>query len=180
MKPKRVAVFISGYGSNLNVFLQRKHQLGALFVVSSSPDAYGLVRAQEHQVPCQTLSRPIDWDQLQTQLLAHQIDLIFLAGFMRIVPAHFLKQWEGKIFNLHPSLLPKYKGLKAIERAFADGEDVGVSIHHVVPDVDSGEIVLQELAVASVELTTMTLTEVTEKVHQVEHQLVARWIDQYC
>ena len=147
--------------------------------MSSSEKAYGLVRAQKHQVDSMVLPSSIEWTKLHNRLLNEKVEMIFLAGFMKILPASFIKEWEGRIFNIHPSLLPRFKGLKAIEQAFKAHEDVGVTIHHVVPQVDAGEIVLQELAVPKEELQQMDLEEVTQRTHAKEHELVARWIGSF-
>ncbi len=176
---KNLAVFISGRGSNLEVILKNKEQFASVLVVSSRSQAQGLQRAKNHGVESIILKSPIDWQQLQDELDRNAIDLIFLAGFMKIVPASFVEKWTGKLFNLHPSLLPKYKGLKAIERAFEAQDTIGVTIHHVVPEVDAGEIVLQEIAVTKQEISHLTLEEATEKTHFKEHQLVQRWVDLY-
>lgn len=176
IKKKNLAVFISGQGSNLEILLQNKNKFEGFLVVSSSPKAFGLQRAQNHQAENLTLNNPINWDDLQEILQERSIDLIFLAGFMKIVPSEFVSQWRGRIFNLHPSMLPKFKGLRAIERAFESGEDVGVTIHHVVPEVDAGEIVLQEIAVPAAQFSQLTLSEVVERTHQKEHELVQKWV----
>lgn len=180
MPKARVAVFISGFGSNLNVFLQRREQFERLLVVSSNPEAYGLERAREVGVDSLTLPTPIHWEVLSETLGKEDLHWIFLAGFMKILPASFVTQWSPHLFNLHPSLLPKYKGLKAIERAFEAKDDLGVSIHRVVPEVDSGEVVLQKGALEANRLEDFTLEEATAEVHRVEHQLVGQWIDKFC
>ncbi len=174
---KNLAVFISGRGSNLEVILKNKEKFASVFVVSSRSEALGLQRAQNHGVASMVLPSPIDWEGLQQDLEKHSIDLIFLAGFMKIVPPQFVEKWAGRLFNLHPSLLPKYKGLKAIDRAFKAQDDIGVTIHHVVPEVDAGEIVLQEIAVPKEDLAPLSLAEVVEKTHLKEHQLVQKWVD---
>lgn len=177
LKRPRLAVFISGFGSNLNIFLENKEKFSSLLVVSSKAEAYGLVRAREHGAPSIVLDKKIDWTTLHSQLIDHEIDGIFLAGFMRIVPASFIEHWKGRLFNLHPSMLPKYKGLKAIEQAVDAKDDVGVSIHHVVPEVDGGEVIMQKLAVGRDELSSLNLEQLTDRVHLAEHQLVQQWID---
>jgi phosphoribosylglycinamide formyltransferase-1 len=173
---KNLAVFISGQGTNLEVILKNKVRFNKVFVVSSKPDAFGLTRAAHHEVPSKTLDTKIDWQDLQYQLEAESTDLIFMAGFMKILPESFIKNWEGRLFNLHPSLLPKYRGLNAIERAYKAQDDIGVSIHHVVAEVDAGQVVLQKVAVAKDQLPGMSLEQVTEAVHKLEHQLVYRWL----
>lgn len=177
---KSVAVFISGFGSNLNVFLQRKTLFKQLQVVSSHSNAFGLTRAQEAGVPHQVLSRPIAWAELSKSLKDQQIEAIFLAGFMRLLPAEFLADWSESCFNLHPSLLPDFKGLQAIERAYAARADIGVTIHRVVPEMDAGEIILQETALRAEELEGLSLAEVKARVQTLEHHLVAEWIQRFC
>ena len=127
-------------------------------VVSSSPKAYGLLRAKRAglrtrltplcdaspnlQNPSK-VSKKIDWDALDLELRTGGITHIFLAGFMKVIPAQFVKAWTGRIINLHPSLLPSYPGLHSIERAMNDGVPIGITIHEVVAEVDAGKILLQ-------------------------------------
>ena len=115
---KKLAVFISGQGSNLSVFLQNKNRFEKILVVSSRAEAYGLEKAKRFGVETLILDKKIDWEELHTNLESQGIDVLFLAGFMKIVPGSFVDRWKGKLFNLHPSLLPEYKGLKSIERAY--------------------------------------------------------------
>ncbi|MCB0378261.1 MAG: hypothetical protein KDD33_07195 [Bdellovibrionales bacterium] len=179
MAKKRLAVFISGNGTNLNVILERKTELQSLLVICNNPRAYGIERAKEHGVPFWVLEKPIPWDSLHERLEKENLDGIFLAGFMKVIPAEFVKKWQGKMFNLHPSLLPHYKGLNSIERAFEDGADIGVSIHYVTAEVDAGEVLLQDIAVPSHQIPTMSLEEATTKTHECEHRLVGKWMDQW-
>lgn len=176
MSEKRLAVFISGRGSNLQVILDQKEQWEEILVISSREEAYGLTRAQNAGVESLILAPKIDWTELHCELEKKGMNLLFCAGFMKIIPASFIEPWQGKIFNLHPSLLPKYKGLKAIERAFEEGDDIGVSIHHVSPEVDAGEVVLQEVAVVAERVKSMNLEQVIKCVHETEHRLVDRWL----
>lgn len=176
---KNLAVFISGQGSNLEIFLQNKDRFHSIFVVSSSAKAFGLQRAKNHNVDSVILEKKINWESLQSTLLEKNIDVIFLAGFMKILPFEFVDQWRGKLFNIHPSMLPKYKGLNAIKKAFNNNDDVGVSIHYVVAEVDAGEIVLQEVAVKKDELQNLSINQVIVQTHIKEHQLVLQWIKRF-
>ncbi|MFV0519529.1 MAG: phosphoribosylglycinamide formyltransferase [Lachnospirales bacterium] len=100
-------------------------------------------------------------------------DLIFLAGFMKILPEKFIKAFENKIINVHPSILPKYKGLHAVERAMEDGEkEIGATIHYVDTGVDTGEIIMQE----KFNIENLTLDEVYEKLHKIEHSIYIKSI----
>lgn len=179
MNSRHVAVFISGHGSNFQIFLDNKKRFKSLFVVSNKPDAYGLTRALENRVESLVLPKPINWTALTEELERRQTEVIFLAGFMKILPPEFIKSWEGRLFNLHPSMLPKYKGLKAIERAYEAKDNIGVSIHHVVPEVDAGRVVDQQIALTASQYENMSLEEVTEKVHELEHEMVQAWIKTY-
>ena len=176
---KSLAVFISGQGSNLSVFLQNKNKFKNLIVVSSNEKAYGLKKAERFGVKTFVLSTPVDWDILQQKLVEWEVDLIFLAGFMKIVPVDLINQWESKIFNLHPSLLPKYKGLKSIERAFNDKEAIGVSIHRVTSEVDAGEIIFQEEALSVDRVKEFRLDQAEFYTHVCEQKLVGQWVNQW-
>jgi len=94
-------------------------------------------------VPTLLLPKKIDWELILRELEKHGITHIFLAGFMKIVPENFLRKWRGAIVNVHPSLLPKYAGLNSSDRAFRDKEDLGVTIHSVIPEVDAGDKIVQ-------------------------------------
>ena len=129
--------------------------------------------------------RPLDakalgggfWDALQQELESPSIELIALAGFMRILPAAFLERWEGRILNIHPSLLPKYKGLGTHEAVLAAGDTTtGATVHLVTNDLDSGEVLGQvEVAV----LPGDDAATLAERVLIAEHQLYPRILADY-
>jgi folate-dependent phosphoribosylglycinamide formyltransferase PurN len=151
------AVLISGRGSNLAALLDLQDEIDVRLVLSSNSKAYGLKRAERAGVPCGMvpttstvhesgrLRKIIHWPALSRLLKEKGITHIFLAGFMKVVPAVFIEEWAGRILNLHPSLLPAYPGLHSIERAIADRADLGVSIHEVVEDVDAGPMLCQRV-----------------------------------
>lgn len=142
LHPTRWCVFISGRGSNLAALLE-KPGIEVRLVVTTDPMAAGCAKARRAGVPVLEIPRQgktIDWVALDQNLRAASIDAIFLLGFMRIVPASFIAAWSERILNLHPSLLPKYPGLKSIERAFMDREAYGATVHEVVPEVDAGPL----------------------------------------
>lgn len=143
-KAPRYAIFISGRGSTLQAALDMRSQVSINLVVSSKTDVWGLVRARRAGVPTLCLAKKIDWQILQSELRRHGITDIFLLGFMRIIPADFLQEWGEKIYNLHPSLLPKYPGTHAIEKSFADGSEMGASVHNVIAELDAGGLRLQQ------------------------------------
>ncbi len=145
---QRWAVFISGRGSNLQAVLDENGRQQISLVLSSSASAYGILRAKRQGIPVEILSAPIDWPSVQKTLQRYRIQKIFLAGFMKIIPADFLQNWQGNIFNIHPSFLPKYPGLKSFEKAFSCGDELGVTVHHVTPGMDEGPRIFQKLAVS--------------------------------
>lgn len=146
---KAWAVFISGRGSNLQALLDLGAGVDIRRVYSSRARAPGVRRARRAGVGVTILSNPIDWGELHRDLLHRRIDRVFLAGFMKIVPADFVRRWEGRIFNVHPSLLPSYPGLRAFERSWDEGADVGATVHEVIPELDAGPVVLQRRALES-------------------------------
>ncbi len=129
----------------------RDHPGTAALVLSNNPDALGLSHAEKLGVPIGSLDhRPFDKDRaaydvaLHEFLSDHDIDFICLAGFMRILTGKFVSLWEQKIFNIHPSLLPKYKGLRTHQRAIDAGDrEAGCSVHLVASELDSGPVLGQ-------------------------------------
>ncbi|HBR68542.1 MAG TPA: phosphoribosylglycinamide formyltransferase [Rhodospirillaceae bacterium] len=150
-----LAVFISGRGSNLQSLIDACQSADfparISFVLSNRSDAYGLERARKAGIPTSVVlhrdypTRETFEDAMMAELAKHPVDLICLAGFMRILTPHFINRWPDKIINIHPSLLPDYKGLHTHERALADGKkEAGCTIHYVVPEMDSGPIIMQK------------------------------------
>jgi phosphoribosylglycinamide formyltransferase 1 len=181
----RVAVLISGRGSNMAALIYAARADDCVYEVAlvsgDKPDAHGLEIARAEGIPVVPLDArslgPAFWSKLQEALDSAEIDLIALAGFMRIIPDDFLARWEGRIVNIHPSLLPRHKGLKTHEACLAAGEKLsGATVHLVTPDLDSGEILGQvEVAVIDGD-TPETLAE---RVLIAEHQLYPRVLSQY-
>jgi phosphoribosylglycinamide formyltransferase-1 len=176
----RVAVLISGAGTNLQALLDQVHSPGGpieiVGVASSRPDAPGLERAERAGVETAVFEmgdERSDRDRaLGDWLESHQVDLVVLAGFMELLGSDFIGRFAGRIVNVHPSLLPAFPGLRAIERAVEQGVKVtGVTVHFVDEGVDSGAIVLQE----PLELSyPARIAEIEERVHGVEHRLLPR------
>ena len=182
----RVAVLISGRGSNMAALIYASRAddcpYEVALVASDNPDAPGLALAEAEGVAVARLTPPAKdksrfFSALQDSLEEQSIDLIALAGFMRIVPDDFVAKWDGRMVNIHPSLLPKHKGLKTHEACLSAGEKVtGATVHLVSPDLDSGEILGQvEVAV----LPGDTPETLAERVLIAEHQLYPRILSQY-
>ncbi len=151
----RVAMFISGGGSNMVALLddmaRAGHQGVPCVVLANSADAAGLARAQKHGVPTVAVDhRPFAGDRVAFEAAIAQAlkpfapDMICLAGFMRVLTGGFIDQWTGRMINIHPSLLPKYKGLHTHARALEAGDsEHGCSVHEVTAALDDGPILGQ-------------------------------------
>lgn len=177
MKKPRWALFISGQGTNMSALLDEKWDLDVALVISSSRQSAGALRAKRSGIPVMFLEKKINWQLVLENLKQRKVTHIFLVGFMKIVPLDFLKQWAGCVLNVHPSLLPAYQGLKSIERAYQQGSDIGVTVHHVNAEVDSGEIVLQKKVIPSERVQKISLLEAKQKVHWTEYQLVRKAVE---
>ncbi|MEC8664521.1 MAG: phosphoribosylglycinamide formyltransferase [Pseudomonadota bacterium] len=152
----KLAIFISGRGSNMEALLQAcaddDYPAEVVLVLSNNPDAKGLETAASAGIATEVVDhRNFKGDKagfenaILTTLDGYDIDLICLAGFMRLLSADFIAHWTDKIINIHPSLLPDYKGLDTHARAIADGaQKAGCSVHFVVPEMDAGPIILQK------------------------------------
>lgn len=163
-----LAVLISGRGSNLQSLIDacKKPEFPAQIqvVISNIPDAYGLERAKLASIPAHVVnhkdfkSREDFEEALLNQLQDYDIDLICLAGFMRILTPHFIEKWPYRLINIHPALLPKYKGLHTHERAIeAKDTESGCTVHYVNYGVDEGEIILQKITPILPDDTPQTL-----------------------
>jgi len=135
-----IAVLISGQGTNLKALIDDGIEIAV--VVSNNANAYGLQRAQSAGIPTVCISNE---DELIGTLQNYELDLIVLAGYMRILSPHFVSLYERRIINIHPSLLPKYPGLNTHQRAIDAGDDEhGCTIHFVTEELDTGPIIAQE------------------------------------
>ena len=178
-EPFRVAVLVSGEGTNLQALLDRvhgRHGIEVVGVAASREQARGLARASQAGVDAAAF--PIDAHRdrrardraLGDWLDERRVDLVVLAGFMEILGGEFIRRFEGRIVNVHPSLLPAFPGVRAIERALEHGVKVmGVTVHYVDEAVDSGPIVLQEAFPVTY---PPTVGEVEQRVHEIEHRLL--------
>lgn len=185
---KKFVVLISGNGSNLQAIIdaQRSGKISGQIcgVICNKANAYGLVRAEEAQIPTFVFSRKEYESNLAMDLaIAAQIEslgaeLIILAGYMKILTPEFTQRFDGKILNIHPSLLPKYPGLDTYQRAMAAGEtEHGTTIHFVNEEVDAGAIVLQ----AKVPIYPEdSVEDVQARVVEQEHQYYPLVVEWFC
>jgi phosphoribosylglycinamide formyltransferase-1 len=183
-----IAVLISGNGSNLQAIIDTLHQnksnVEIKIVISDRLDAKGLERAKKANIattfiePAKYLNREQFDQALSSLLLKHDISLTVLAGFMRILSTQFVTQHLGKLINIHPSLLPKYKGLNTHQRVIDAGEpEHGASVHFVTPKLDDGPIILQSSVTVA---ASDTSEELKQKVHKIEHLIYPKAIEWIC
>jgi phosphoribosylglycinamide formyltransferase-1 len=154
MRKAKVGVLISGGGSNLQALIDAAESADfpaeIVCVISNKQEAYGLTRADKAGIQTDFInhrdysSRAEFEEALHQTLLSYDVDIVCLAGFMRILEDEFVQKWQGKMLNIHPSLLPKYKGLNTHARAIEAGdEEAGCTVHWVVPELDAGPIIAQ-------------------------------------
>ncbi|MCE2927635.1 MAG: phosphoribosylglycinamide formyltransferase [Rickettsiales bacterium] len=179
MSKTLLAVLISGNGSNLQALIDacRVPDFPAeiALVISNKADGYGLTRAKQAGIPALVIDHKAyasreDFDRaMHEELTRHQVQMVCLAGFMRLLSSEFVEKWQRRMINIHPSLLPKFKGAHAIRDALAAGEKVtGCSVHYVVAEMDAGEIILQEEVEIRPGDTHDTLAA---RIHAAEHRI---------
>ncbi len=182
---KRFAVLASGFGSNLQVIIQavqkKKIKAELTLVISDKAEAFALVRAKKAKIkalfidPKAFLDRESFDREVVKVLREHGVDFVVLAGFMRILSSYFIQEYKNKILNIHPALLPAFKGGHAIKDALEYGAKVtGVTVHFADEEVDHGPIILQEAVKIESKDTLETLAT---KIHKVEHKIYPRAID---
>ena len=181
-KKIRTAVFISGTGSNLEKLikfsLKKVSPIKVSLIISSNAKAKGLKYSKLYRIKKKIYNynrRKISEKKTLKELESNSIKLICLAGFMKILSGDFIKKFKGKILNIHPSLLPKYRGLKTHERVIKNKEKYsGCTVHLVNSKLDSGKIVLQKRVKLSKKETPSSLQK---KILKYEHRLYPKAID---
>jgi phosphoribosylglycinamide formyltransferase 1 len=180
MSKKRVAVLISGRGSNMTALIEaakaKDYPAEIVLVISNRPEATGLARARAAGVTTAIVDHTLFGKDrtaferaLDAELQAHRIDLVCLAGFMRLLTPWLVGRWSGRMLNIHPALLPQFKGLDTHRRALAAGaRRHGATVHFVVPETDSGPILAQESVPVLEGDTEETLAA---RVLEVEHRI---------
>ena len=180
-KKVNTAIFISGTGSNLKSLIKfsllKKSPIKISLIVSSNIKAKGLKYAKSHKIKKKTYNfknTSFSEKVLLKDLEINKINLICLAGFMKILSKSFIKKFNGKILNIHPSLLPKYKGLKTHERVLKNNEKYsGCTVHYVNSQLDAGKIVMQKKVKVSKKENPQSLKE---KILKQEHQIYPKAI----
>ncbi len=179
---KRVGILLSGRGSNMMALAEQARGYEVALVASDKPDAAGLAWAAARGLPTFALSpkgigKPAYEAALDRALRKTEVEVIALAGYMRLLSDRFVADWRGRIVNIHPSLLPKYKGLDTHARALAAGDAVaGCSVHLVTEELDGGEVLGQaEVPI----LPGDTPETLAERVLAAEHQLYPRILSEF-
>ena len=176
----KIAILFSGTGSNLAYILEKMHgkKVQVVVALTNNPDAGGVAIAQAHHVPVEIIdskrfSTREDFDrELVDRLVQYRPELTVLAGFMRILTPVFTDAIRA--INLHPSLLPRHKGLKAIEKSYADAHPTGgVTVHWVSSELDGGEIILQR----EIAKEGLTLEAYDQMVRSIEKEVLAEGIE---
>jgi len=176
---RKVGVLISGGGSNLQALMgastKPDYPAEIVCVISNREDAYGLNRAREHDVPAHIINhkefktREAFDDAMQEMLERHNVEIVCLAGFMRLLSPKFVARWHGKLLNIHPSLLPAFKGAHAVRDALKAGvKETGCTVHLVTDELDSGPILLQAKVPVLADDSEETLHF---RIHEAEHKI---------
>lgn len=182
----RLGVLISGRGSNLQALIRATEEKDfpaeIVAVISNRPDAGGLQRAKDSDIPAIVVDhkrhpeKKSFEEEIDAHLRSHKVDLVCLAGFMRILSPWLIERWRWRIINIHPSLLPDFKGLHPQKQAIDAGvKKSGCTVHFVTPEMDSGPVILQGEVPVLADDTEDTLTaRILETEHNVYPQAVHR------
>lgn len=185
MSRKRIVVLLSGNGSTLQALIDQESNLHyeIVGVFSNRPDAYGLIRAETANIPSQAYDHKLFPDritfdqQLQTEIEALSPDFLVLAGYMRILSSVFVQHFEGRMINIHPSLLPKHKGTHTHQSALNAGDsEHGTTVHFVTEELDSGATILQASLTITPEDTVKTLEHRIKQMEKKIYPLALDWL----
>lgn len=186
--PSRIVVLVSGNGSNLQAiidYFENKNQVAKVVgVISNVPDVFALQRAEQSGISTRCVNHK-DFSNRETYdcALRKAVDdfspgLVVLAGFMRILTEDFVRAYEGKMLNIHPSLLPKYKGLNTHQKALDAGDkEHGASVHFVTPELDGGPVIIQSKVPVFKEDNATILAQ---RVQQQERNIYPLVVDWFC
>lgn len=187
-RQSRIVVLISGSGTNLQAIIDaadaKQFNAEVVGVISNKTDAYGLTRAEHSKIPNQVVDHSVfntrdEFEQALAKAIdGYQPDLVVLAGFMRILGSGFVQLYQGRMLNIHPSLLPKYQGLHTHQRALEAGDkEHGISIHFVTEELDGGPLIAQ----AKIDvLVSDDEKSLANRVQQLEYQLYPKVIGWFC
>ena len=180
----KIAVLVSGSGSNLQALIDANLSGKIVGVISNKPEAYALQRAENANIATAIIehkqypTREAFDAVMHQQLLDWDVDLVILAGFMRILSAQFVKTWEGKMVNIHPSLLPNYKGMHTHQRVLNTGDVLhGCTVHYVTAELDAGQALTQGVLKVT---QHDNVTSLAQRIHVLEHLIYPQAVEWIC
>lgn len=180
----KIAVLVSGSGSNLQALMDANLSGKIVGVISNKPEAYALQRAKQAGIATAIIehkqypNRESFDAVMHQQLLDWDVDLVILAGFMRILSAQFVQSWQGKMVNIHPSLLPNYKGMHTHQRVLNTGDVLhGCTVHYVTAELDAGQALTQGVLKVGLHDTVETLSD---RIHVLEHLIYPQAVEWIC
>jgi phosphoribosylglycinamide formyltransferase-1 len=187
-KRKRIAVFASGNGSNLQAILNysKKNDINGdvVMVFSNNPEAFALKRAQKAKVNTYCVSQKKfilreDFDKEILKIVKKEnIDFICLAGYMLLLSSNFINEYKNRIINIHPSLLPSFKGMHGIKDAYDYGVKItGVTVHFVDDKLDNGPIIMQKPVKI---FDNESVEDLEKRIHKVEHAIYPKSVEYFC
>ncbi|WP_419868095.1 phosphoribosylglycinamide formyltransferase [Chryseobacterium sp. CT-SW4] len=181
---KNIVVLVSGSGTNLQRILdtidQGEIQNAKVTLVVADRECYGLERAKNHQIESILIPRGKNFSSELSKVIPENTDLIVLAGFLSILKPEFCENWQGKIINIHPALLPKFGGkgmwgMNVHHAVIEAGEkESGATVHFVTPEIDEGDIILQKSFIINQGETPETLAA---RIHEVEYEIFPKAIN---
>jgi phosphoribosylglycinamide formyltransferase 1 len=184
--PPKAIILISGNGSNLQAFIDQVESnelnIDIVAVISNEPNAAGLERAKNANIETHAINHRefsqrelFDLELIRT-IEPYDADIIVLAGFMRILSADFVNRYQGKLLNIHPSLLPKYPGINTHQRAIDNGDKLhGATVHFVVPELDAGPNIIQAQVPILVNDTPQTLAARVQAQEYIIYPIALKW-----
>ena len=180
----KIAVLVSGSGSNLQALIDANLSGKIVGVISNKPEAYALKRAKQAGIATAIIehkkypNRESFDAVMHQQLLDWDVDLVILAGFMRILSASFVQSWQGKMVNIHPSLLPNYKGMHTHQRVLNTGDVLhGCTVHYVTTELDAGQALTQGVLKVGLHDTVEILSN---RIHVLEHLIYPQAVEWIC
>ena len=180
----KIAVLVSGNGSNLQALIDANLSGQIVGVISNKPEAFAIERATKAGIATTVIehkhypNREAFDDVMHQQLQDWNVDLVILAGFMRILSAKFVQAWEGKMVNIHPSLLPNYKGMHTHQRVLNTGDVLhGCTVHFVTAELDAGQALTQGILKVTLHDTVQSLAA---RVHVLEHLIYPQAVEWIC
>tara|TARA_B100001175_G_C19366594_1_gene569722 strand:- start:62 stop:697 length:636 start_codon:yes stop_codon:yes gene_type:complete len=181
MFEKKSIVLLSGYGSNFKNILEKIKlnylPMDIVAVISDNPNANGLALAKKENIKTYVINSNNNiGDEIEKIIIKSKIDLIILAGFMKILPESFVRKYSGKILNIHPSLLPKYKGMHTHKKVL-ENKDInhGASVHFVTSELDGGPVIIQSEFIVSSNHNEEDLKMMAHKVEYEIYPIAIKW-----